>query len=137
MSAAAQFRALSGVLTGEAELDATVSEGYRARIGRAYADDLAALLTAFEGIANHPDVAGELKAMLDQRPAFAKVAKELITVWYTSQFTKPDGSTDGPENVDQYRSALLWTVIKAHPPAVSSGPYGYWAHHPDQIASGH
>jgi hypothetical protein len=63
---------------------------------------------------------------LEQHPDQAEVARQVVTVWYTSQFTKPDKSTDPPGDVNQYRSALLWEVIRAHPPAVSAGPYGYW-----------
>jgi len=135
MSATAQFLALSSVLTGEEELDAAVGESFRVRLDSSYQQDLAALLQAFDGIADSQDVAGELQTLLDEKLGMARVAKELITVWYTSQFTRLDGTTDAPKSPDEYQAGVLWKVIRAHPPAVSSGPYGYWAEHPDYAAS--
>lgn len=131
MSDTDDFLALSKLLTGEDELDPTLAEAYRRRLERFYGDDLKALLGAFHEVAGGPDAGTELTKVLDQSGRTAIVAKELITIWFTSQFTRPDRSQDGPEDAGQYRSSLLWKVIRAHVPAVSDGPYGYWEHHPD------
>ncbi len=100
--------------------------GGRPRIERAYPNVVPPLLTAFRALASAPDIGEALMTELEQHQDQAEVARQVVAVWYTSQFTRPDKSTDPPADVNQYRSALLWKVIRAHPPAVSAGPYGYW-----------
>src|SRR5262249_33663831 len=126
MSEADDFFALSKLLVGEESLDREVSDAYLGRIRSAYPDACSALLTTFRSLAGTPDLGDALLTELEQHPDQAEVARQVVTVWYTSQFTKPDKSIDPPGDVNQYGSALLWTVIQAHPPAVSTGPYGYW-----------
>ncbi len=126
MSSTDDFFALSQVVTGEESLDRDVSDAYFKRIRSAYPDALPALLTTFRDLAGSPDLGDALLAQLAQHKDQADVARQLVTVWYTSQFTRPDKSTDPPGDLIQYRSALLWKVIRAHAPAVSDGPYGYW-----------
>ena len=121
----AEFARLQGE-TGEESLDRDVSDAYFKRIRSAYPDALPALLTTFRDLAGSPDLGDALLAQLAQHKDQADVARQLVTVWYTSQFTRPDKSTDPPGDLIQYRSALLWKVIRAHAPAVSDGPYGYW-----------
>src|SRR6266487_2313400 len=126
MSSTDDFFALSQVVTGEESLDRDVSDAYFKRIRSAYPDVLPALLTTFRDLAGTPDLGDALMTGLEQHQDQAEVARQVVSVWFTSQFTKPDKSTDPPGDVNQYRSALLWEVIRAHPPAVSAGPYGYW-----------
>jgi hypothetical protein len=125
MPQADDFFALSKLLTGEESLDRAVSDAYLGRIKSAY-PALSPLLKTFRDLAGTPDLGDALLTELEQHPDQAEVARQVVTVWYTSQFTTPDKSTDPPGDVNQYRSALLWQVIRAHPPAVSTGPYGYW-----------
>src|SRR5262245_37785965 len=59
-------------------------------------------------------------------------ARQLIYLWYVSAFYNSNPATSGwvygtPE---QYRRALLWSVIQAHAPMTSGGPPGYWASAP-------
>ncbi len=126
MSQADDFFALSQLLTGEESLNRDVSTAYLGRIGSAFPVALPLLLATFRGLAGKPDPGDALLSDLAQHPDQAELARQVVTVWYTSQFTKPDKSTDPPGDLNQYRSALLWKVIRAHPPAVSAGPYGYW-----------
>ena len=126
MSKADDFFALSKLLTGEDSLDRELSDAYLDRIERAYPNVVPPLLTAFRALAKAPNIGEALMTELEQHQDQAEVARQVVTVWYTSQFTRPDKSTDPPADVNQYRSALLWKVIRAHPPAVSAGPYGYW-----------
>ena len=126
MSQADDFLALSQLLTGEESLDREVSDAYLGRIESAYPAALPPLLTTFRDLEGTPDLGDALMTELEQHQDQAEVARQVVTVWYTSQFTKPDKSTDPPGDLNQYRSALLWKVIRAHPPAVSAGPYGYW-----------
>jgi Membrane bound FAD containing D-sorbitol dehydrogenase len=122
------FRSLSSVLTGEDVLDTALSEEYRARLQRVYSLDLNALMSTFSNLDPCSDVVVELDRLLDQNSTLANVARQVIKVWYTGQFTEPDGTTiDGPKTPDQYRSGLLWKVIQAHAPGYTNGTYGYWA----------
>src|SRR2546422_242332 len=105
MTEAEDFLALSTVLTGESKLPEKVAEAYRARLEKAYPTDMAALLKEFRSLPHEGNRGDHLEAALDQKPALAPLAKEVITVWYTSQFTQSDGKTqDGPRTVDEYRS---------------------------------
>jgi Membrane bound FAD containing D-sorbitol dehydrogenase len=126
MSKADDFFALSKLLIGKESLDREVSDAYLGRIQAAFPDACSALLTTFRGLAGTPDLGDALLTELEQHQDQAEVARQVVTVWYTSQFTKADKSIDPPGDVGQYQSALLWKVIRAHPPAVSTGPYGYW-----------
>jgi Membrane bound FAD containing D-sorbitol dehydrogenase len=127
MTDAEDFLAVSRILTGERELPEGVAEAYRARLDRAYPAPMTALLEEFRKLPHEGNRGDHLEAALEQKPELVALAKELITVWYTSQFTLADGKTqDGPGSVEEYRSGLLWKVIQAHPPGVSAGPYGYW-----------
>jgi Membrane bound FAD containing D-sorbitol dehydrogenase len=126
MSQADDFFALSKLLIGEESLDREVSDAYLNRINGAYRNALRSLLRTFHDLVGTPDLGDALLTELEQHPDQAEVARQVVTIWFTSQFTKPDKSTDPPGDVNQYRSALLWQVIRAHPPAVSTGPYGYW-----------
>ena len=122
------FRSLSSVLTGEDVLDATLSEEYRARLQRVYASDLDSLMSTFSGLNSCSDIVAELDRLLDENPTLANIARQVIKVWYTGQFTEPDNTTiDGPKTPEQYRSGLLWKVIQAHAPGYTNGTYGYWA----------
>ena len=126
MSDADDFFALSQLLTGQESLERKVSDAYLGRISAVYPEALPALVATFRNVAGALDPGDALMSELDQHQDQAEVARQLVTVWYTSQFTRPDKSADPPGTVAQYQSALLWEVIHAHAPAVSSGPYGYW-----------
>jgi hypothetical protein len=125
MAKADDFFDLSKLMTGEDDLDRNLSDAYLSRISAAF-PATPALLATFHSLAGTSDLGDALTAELELHPDQAEVARQVLTVWYTSQFTRPDKSTDPPGDVNQYRSALLWRVIRAHVPAVSSGPYGYW-----------
>ena len=78
----------------------------------------------------------------DEANELKEGAKQLIYLWYVSAFFLPrdpdpnkkwfEGTPkvwlyDTPE---QYRRALLWSVIQAHAPMTSGGIPGQWAHRP-------
>lgn len=121
------FRSLSSILTGEEVLDATLSEEYHVRLQRVYASDLDTLMTTFSNLSSSSDIVAELDQLLDQSPTLANVARQIIKVWYTGQFSEPDGTINGPKTPEQYRSGLLWKVIQAHAPGYTNSTYGYWA----------
>jgi hypothetical protein len=123
------FFGLSRVLTGQSELDEGLASQYFDRLHAAYPSELDALVTAFANIADELGVAARLKELLDGDPGLAKIARQVITVWFTSQFTRPDGRLDAG-TAEQWKSGLLWPVIHAPAPAAVPGPYGYWADRP-------
>jgi len=126
MSEADDFFALSQLLTGEHSLDRQVSEAYLGRLRAAFPDALSALLASFRAVLGATDPGDALMTEIAPHPDQAEAARQTVIVWYTSQFTKPDKSSDPPGDASQYRSALLWKVIRAHVPAVSPAPYGHW-----------
>jgi hypothetical protein len=120
---------LSRVLTGEEGLDQGLADQYFDRLHAAYPSELDALVAGFAAIAGGLGVAARLKELLDADPTLAKIARQIITAWFTSQFTRPDGSSDAG-TAEQWKSGLLWPVIHAPAPAAVPGPYGYWANRP-------
>ncbi|WP_330333648.1 sugar dehydrogenase complex small subunit [Streptomyces sp. NBC_00536] len=136
MTHAADFRALSELLTGESSLDQALADAYRERLDRAFPADLDRLIDAWRTASTQADPGQALAAALDADTALARTAKETIMVWFTAQFKRPDGTQDPPGTPEQYRAGLVWQVIKAHPlsaaPAAPAGGYGYWADQPDQ-----
>jgi Membrane bound FAD containing D-sorbitol dehydrogenase len=123
------FLALSRVLTGEEGLDEDLAGQYFDRLHAVYPSELDQLVAAFAGIPAEPGVAARLKELLDANPTLAKIARQIITVWFTSQFTRPDKQSDAG-TAEQWKSGLLWRAIHAPVPAAVPGPYGYWADRP-------
>ncbi|MCA1702360.1 MAG: hypothetical protein LC808_03460, partial [Actinobacteria bacterium] len=119
------FVDLSRVLTGEEVLDEDLGREYEQRLQAAYPTELQALVDAFAPIAGDPAVADRLRERLDADPSLAKMARELIKIWFTSQFTGADGKTAaGPAH--HWRAGLLWRVIHAPVPAAEPRTYGSW-----------
>ena len=55
-------------------------------------------------------------------------AKQLIYLWYVSAFYVDKAWVYGTR--EQYRRALLWSVIQAHAPMTPGGPPDHWAFAP-------
>jgi len=124
-----EFFELSRVLTGEDSLDEKLAGEYHERLHAAYPAELDALLAAFSDIPKEAGVAARLKERLDADATLAETARELIKIWFTSQFTGADKRLNAG-TPDQWRAGLLWKVIQAPVPAATPGPYGYWAERP-------
>jgi Membrane bound FAD containing D-sorbitol dehydrogenase len=133
--ATAAFVELSQVLTGETELDSKLAGGYHDRLMAAYPSQLEKLLAAFSGMDEEGDRGAWLKEHLDADPDGARVARETIAIWFTSQFTLPDGRPSAG-TAEQWKSGLLWKLIDAPAPAAVPGEYGYWAEKPGQYGRG-
>ncbi|MFJ4778014.1 sugar dehydrogenase complex small subunit [Streptomyces sp. NPDC088762] len=132
MTDADDFRALSELLTGEQGLEPTLAEAYRTRLAAAFPADLPHLLDAYRAAATAAVPATALHATLDGDPALARAARETMAIWFTAQFTRPNGSQDPPDTPAHYRAGLVWQVIRAHPLSAAPVPggYGYWSQHP-------
>jgi hypothetical protein len=132
MTHAADFRALSELLTGESPLDQSVADAHRARLETHYATALSRLIDAYRAASSQPDPGAALFTAVNSDPELARIARETLAIWYTAQFTRPDNTQVGPESPARYREGLVWQVIKAHPISAAPVPggYGYWAQHP-------
>jgi Membrane bound FAD containing D-sorbitol dehydrogenase len=133
--ATAAFLELSQVLTGETELDSKLAGEYHDRLMAAYPSQLEKLLAAFSGMDEDGDRGAWLKEHLDADPDAARVARETIAIWFTSQFTLPDGRPSAG-TAEQWKSGLVWKLIDAPAPAAVPGEYGYWAEKPAQHRGG-
>ena len=134
MANAAAFRKLSQAITGFDSLDQTIAAAYAARIEEAFPKLLADLMAAFAPVSESPDLEAAVTKILTDNPKLVPMTRQIAEIWYTSQFTRDDGSLDAPENEDQFKYGLLWKAIGAVAPAYSDRPYGYWKDKPASLA---
>lgn len=148
------FLELSSVLTNEQGLDRGLAEKYLERLlkapveGEAMRDRLEALLNVFREIrAGGGDIVEGVRARIINNAALSPLARQIIFLWYTSAFLvrskKPDSianlETGRPDSSttlqfgspEQYFRGMMWSVIRAHPPALSGGYFGYWKYPPE------
>ncbi|MFI0990421.1 sugar dehydrogenase complex small subunit [Streptomyces exfoliatus] len=132
MTHAADFRALSELLTGEQPLDQATADAHRERLARHFPADVDRLIDAYRAAVGQPDPGAALFTAVNADPALARLARETLAIWYTAQFTRPDNTQDAPDTPSRYRAGLVWKVISAHPLSAAPVPggYGYWTQHP-------
>ncbi len=128
------FKTISEIATGVDNLDPSIANAYEARISEAFPQSFSAFLKDAATIPAGPGAEAALSELLKPGSPHLEVARQVIQIWYTSQFTRPDGSVDAPQTEDQFKSALLWRVIGAVAPAYSDRPYGYWKDKPANFA---
>ena len=130
-----RFLALSKAVTGHDDLDPALSASYLQRMQAVYTTEFDALLVAFGDLPGVDPVC-EIKRELMQGPhavSFTHLIKEIVNVWYTSQFEPKPPATgqpapvDPPTDVEHYRKALMYVNIKAPVRGFSDKPYGYWS----------
>lgn len=139
---AESFRELSEALTGMHSLDAHLTKAYLTRIAinPELTSDLPPLIDAFRQIRTKPkeNWESQIDAMIMKNPQLRPCAEQVIYVWYFSAFFLPDPTDKNPDPTKRkriwvygdyahYSRGLVWSLIGAHAPAVSGGPYGYWA----------
>ena len=137
------FMELSALLTGaymivdpkEKQLNESTADEYLRRLTGVFPGPLPKLLAAYERLASivpKPAIDDALLGKLKAEPEFADpdvvfVAKQIVNIWYFSQFNTPSGSmVDG----GLYERGLVWSLIKAHPIGYSDQPFGYWTKKP-------
>ena len=130
MSSTADFLSLSRLLTGHAALPSGIGPNYESRLRAVFGAKFDQTVDAFAAVAADPAVGAKLQAILDADADAANVALQVIKVWYTSQFRKPDGKDDLATVEEEWKAALLWPTVHSPVPAYSPGPYGYWADRP-------
>jgi D-sorbitol dehydrogenase-like protein len=133
------FMKLSEALTGIQPLDRNRSRQYLER----YAGHpqltslLPPLIDAFRATApkDRPANDTDISRMFDTYPTVRAAAQQLVYLWYVAAFFLPqdDKATKSVwvyGSPEDYEAALLWPLIRAHPPMTRGGPYGYWADAP-------
>jgi hypothetical protein len=140
------FVGLSEGLTGVAPLDRNLAGEFLQRFAThpKLSATLKKLIDAYQSISSgdtRPDDAALQKRfwpdppMSDEGKQLNDGAKQLIYLWYVSAFFLPR-EDDPTKKVwvygtpEQYKRALLWSVIRAHAPMTPGGGPGHWAHAP-------
>src|SRR5690349_13269070 len=93
------------------------------------------------------DLEEGVRQQIINNETLSPVARQIIYLWYTSALlvrsVKPDmavnletgrpdtGTTLQFGSPEQYFRGLIWSVIRAHPPALSGGYFGYWRYPPE------
>ncbi|MCI0626941.1 MAG: hypothetical protein L0387_35725 [Acidobacteria bacterium] len=144
MDETTHFLELSALLTGlydqllndpeDRKLNTPIAEEYARRLRGTFPVDFPALLDAYKSLATanpKPPIDDTLLAKLRATPEFtandAIVARQIVNVWYFSQFEDETG-----ELVDGgfYERGAVWALIKAHPIGFSNQLPGYWTSKP-------
>ena len=114
------FMELSALLTGlcdplvndpaARDLNAPIATEYARRLRGTFKEKFSALLGAYTAFKDNEIV-----------------AKQIVNVWYFSQFNDEAGTLrDG----GFYERGYVWPLIRSHPIGFSTELSGYWAHEP-------
>ena len=116
------------------KLNTPIAEEYARRLRGTYPVEFPALLDAYKSLPTadpKPPIDDTLLAKLRATPEFtahdAIGARQIVSVWYFSQFEDDTG-----ELVDGgfYEQGAVWALIKAHPIGFSNQLHGYWTSKP-------
>jgi len=141
------FIGLSEALTGVKPLDKNLAGELMDRYARnkQLSAALKKLIDTYRSIApgdTQPSDAALKQALFPDAPSgddakgLTEAAKQLIYLWYVSAFYVVIPDSNPPTRAwvygtsEQYRRALLWSVIQAHAPMSPGGQPGYWASAP-------
>ena len=124
-----RFMQLSKILTGVSDLDPEIGAAYLTRLRSEYPSQVADALTAFASIAEDKHLIFEVKRRIVEDKGLGQLAREIIAIWYTSEFVGADGKAKTGTQA-QFYSGLLWQVIGAHSPTNSKLNYGDWQNPP-------
>jgi hypothetical protein len=139
------FIGLSEALTGVKPLDKNLAGELMDRYARhkQFSAKLKKLIDTYRSIApddTQPSDAALKQAFFPDTPSgddavnLTDGAKQLIYLWYVSAFyvSIPNSTTKSwvYGTQEQYRRALLWSIIQAHAPMTSGGVPGHWASAP-------
>ena len=146
------FIALSSVLIGEQNLNRELAQKYLDRllavsvVGDPMPKRVEALLNAFREISKG-DLEEGVRQQIMNNDTLSPLARQIIYLWYTSAFLVRSVKPDMPVNLEtgrpdtsttlqfgsaeEYFRGLIWSAIRAHPPALSGGYFGYWRYPPE------
>ncbi|TXL79493.1 hypothetical protein FHP25_05985 [Vineibacter terrae] len=139
------FMELSALLTGHDNIvidpedkafSEPIAKEYQRRLMAVFSTRLPALQDAYKAIGSatpKPPINDALLAQLRATPEFAAhefVAKQIVNIWYFSQFKAEDTPAAPFLDGGFYEEGLVWPLIKAHPIGFSHQPHGYWMRQP-------
>ncbi len=140
------FLELSALLTGlyrqlsedteERDLNKPIAEEYARRLKGTFPKAFPELLGAYKALADvtpKPPVDDALLDQLRATQAFKDnevVAKQIVNVWYFSQFKAEDKETAPLIDGGFYELGQVWPVVGAHPIGFSTLLHGYWTGKP-------
>ena len=134
------FLQLSQLLTGLDHLDSNIAKEYyheylQQKFG-IYLDELVGIYQHVVSSEPKPldqkKVLGEVLGRIKTDSQLLHVAKQVVRIWYISQFRESSDPSIGTEiYAGHWREGILWDIIKAHAPAYSDKPHGYWADPPE------
>jgi hypothetical protein len=135
------FMGFSRQLVAEPKLRYSIGRRY---LGRLLADSSSArliieLLAEYDKIASQvSEINSQIESRIMASERLGPIAQQLIYLWYLSAiFVRHPGDPTNPQrgiwaygSLEEYESALVWSVIDAHAPMTRGGPFGYWAEPP-------
>ena len=140
------FMGLSALLTGhyrqlseeteERDLNKPVAEEYARRLRGSFPQKFPALLEAYKSLATvepKPPTDDVLLGAVRNLQAFKDnefVAKQIVNVWYFSQFKAEDRADAPLIDGGFYELGQVWPTIRAHPIGFSTQLHGYWTSEP-------
>jgi len=138
------FMELSAVLTGlpditngqDKPLRAPVAAEYARLLRGVFADRFDKLIALYKTLAAgdpKPPLDDALLARLRNDQDFKDnevVAKQIVNIWYFSQFKPSDEPTAPLFDGGFYEFGAIWPLIKAHPIGFSDPRTGYWSEPP-------
>ena len=140
------FMELSALLTGiysivvdptDRALSESTADEYWQRLVAAFPDRLPKLLDAYQRVAPGPltpEIGNTVLEQLRAEPEFTAhgfVAKQIVNIWYFSQFTALENDKNAPLlDGGFFERGYVWPIIKAHPIGFSDQPHGYWTQEP-------
>ncbi len=126
------FMSLSKILTGFDELNEVIGRDYLIKLSQGMSNEiLIDILKVYKShISVNDDINNWIKNEISNNDPRRKLTREIIMLWYTGSFNDASGNTDIGD-ASHYFNGLMWKVIQAHPPGITGGAYGYWAHEPE------
>jgi hypothetical protein len=127
------FLDLSRVLTGDEALSVDLAKKFIERVGAEpsgkYLPDLVEVWRRIRSAGG--DIEGDVQKQIMSDANLGPLAKLIVFLWYTGGIPNAAGTDWRFGEADEYFSALVWSAIKAHPPALSRGYFGHWKYPPE------
>lgn len=126
----AQFLALSIDLVGDPHLDPRLAASLLERLVTAADASTLSRLNTVAATLPHDPAARQtaIGSQIMGDATLRELAKTIIVLWYTGDLLNTR-ETDMP--AEHYFSGQIWSVARAHPPALSGGYFGHWTYPPD------
>lgn len=133
------FIELSTILTGELVLERVVAETHYTHANAKIGIELVTLLAAFAAVP--PDRRrDEFEAKIWNEPTLRSTAEKLTILWFVGGLPYRDAAgkvkfdyrdATGDVHAEGVFGALMWRVMRTHPPGLSGGYFGYWRYPPE------